>query len=69
MFPRCRSCIVALMGGGLSEGQLYDLAYNVVEPEIEHVTNVASASVIGGKVREICVRFDRQRLQAFNSVR
>ena len=57
---------LALMGGGLSEGQLYDLAYNVVEPELEHVTNVASASVTGGKVREICVRFDRQRLQAFN---
>jgi CzcA family heavy metal efflux pump len=57
---------LALMGGGLSEGQLYDLAYNVVEPELEHVANVASAGVTGGKVREICVRFDRQRLQAFN---
>jgi CzcA family heavy metal efflux pump len=57
---------LALMGGGLNEGQLYDLAYNLVEPELEHVTNVASAGVTGGKVREICVRFDRQRLQAFN---
>ncbi len=57
---------VALVGGGLTEGQLYDLAYNVVEPEIEHVTNVASANVVGGKIREICVRFDRERLQAFN---
>jgi CzcA family heavy metal efflux pump len=57
---------IALMGGGLNEGQLYDLAYNVVEPEIEHVTNVASARVGGGKVREIQIHFDRQRLQAFN---
>jgi CzcA family heavy metal efflux pump len=57
---------IALMGGGLTEGQLYDLAYNVVEPEIEHVTNVASARVGGGKVREIQIHFDRQRLQAFN---
>ena len=57
---------IALMGGGLDEGQLYDLAYNVVEPEIEHVPNVASARVGGGKVREICVRFDRERLRAFN---
>ena len=40
---------IALMGGGLNEGQLYDLAYNVVEPEIEHVSNVASARVGGGK--------------------
>jgi CzcA family heavy metal efflux pump len=57
---------IALMGGGLDEGQLYDLAYNLVEPEIEHVTNVASARVVGGKIREIQVHFDRQRLQAFN---
>jgi len=57
---------IALMGGGLNEGQLYDLAYNVVEPEIEHVPNVASARVVGGKIREIQVHFDGQRLQAFN---
>jgi CzcA family heavy metal efflux pump len=57
---------IALMGGGLNEGQLYDLAYNVVEPEIEHVTNVASARVVGGKIREIFVHFDRERLRAFN---
>lgn len=57
---------IALMGGGLNEGQLYDLGYNVVEPEIEHVPNVASARVGGGKEREIQINFDRQRLQAFN---
>ena len=57
---------IALMGGGLTEGQLYDLAYNVVEPEIEHVPNVASARVGGGKIRQIQVHFDRERLQAFN---
>ncbi|RJR34453.1 MAG: efflux RND transporter permease subunit [Desulfobacteraceae bacterium] len=57
---------IALMGGGLSQGQLYDLAYNVIEPEIEHVPNIASARVVGGKIREIQVNFDRQRLQAFN---
>jgi CzcA family heavy metal efflux pump len=57
---------ITLMGGGLDEGQLYDLAYNVVEPEIEHVTNVASARVVGGKIREIYVHFDRERLRAFN---
>src|SRR4030043_2242359 len=57
---------IAIMGGGLNEGQLYDLAYNVVEPEIEHVPNVAAARVVGGKIREIQVHFDRQHLQAFN---
>ena len=54
---------IAIMGGGLNEGQLYDLAYNVVEPEIEHVPNVAAARVVGGKIREIYVHFDRERLQ------
>ncbi len=57
---------ISLTGGGLNEGQLYDLAYNVVEPELEHVPNVASARVGGGKIREIQVNFDRERLQAFN---
>src|SRR5512137_2426871 len=57
---------LTLMGGGLNEGELYDLAYNLVEPEIEHVPNVASARVNGGKIRQIQVHFDRQRLQAFN---
>ncbi len=57
---------IALFGGGLNEGQLYDLAYNVIEPEIEHVPNVASARVVGGKIREIQIHFDRERLQAFN---
>lgn len=57
---------IALMGGGLNEGQLYDLAYNVVQSEIEHVPNVASARIVGGKIREIQINFDRQRLQAFN---
>lgn len=57
---------LALAGGGLNEGQLYDLAYNTIGPEIERVPNVASARVTGGKAREIQVLFDRERLQAFN---
>ncbi len=57
---------VALLGGGLNEGQLYDIASNVVGPELERVPNVGSARVSGGKVREILVYFDRQRLRAFN---
>jgi CzcA family heavy metal efflux pump len=57
---------IALMGGGLNEGELYDLATNYVQQEMEHVPNVASARVVGGKVREIQVHFDRQRVQAFS---
>ena len=58
-------CNIA-MSGDVDERDLYDLAYNVIEPQIEHVTGVASASVIGGRIREIQVTLDRNRLQALS---
>src|SRR3954465_97408 len=44
---------IAMTGDGLDERQLYDLAYNVVEPQLERIAGVASATVAGGKTREI----------------
>ncbi len=55
---------VAMSGKGLDEKQLYDLAYNVIEPQLERVAGVASASVGGGKVREIEVMVHRDALRA-----
>src|SRR5512140_608640 len=55
---------VAMSGEGLDEKQLYDLAYNVIEPQLERVPGVASASVGGGKVREIEVKVQRDALRA-----
>ncbi|MCX6154987.1 MAG: efflux RND transporter permease subunit [Candidatus Kapabacteria bacterium] len=55
--------IVAL-SGDLDEKALYDLAYNVIEPQLEHVPGVAFAQVVGGKIREIQVRVDRNRIDA-----
>jgi CzcA family heavy metal efflux pump len=52
------------VGGDMDERDLYDLAFNVVEPQIEHISGVASASVTGGRIREIHVTLDRNRLQA-----
>src|SRR5262247_1021761 len=57
-------CLVTLSGGGLDEKQLYDLAYNTVEPQIERLGGVASASVDGGKVRQITVNLNRDQLYA-----
>src|SRR5215468_10683368 len=57
-------CLVTLSGGGLDEKQLYDLAYNTVEPQIERLPGVASANVDGGKIRQITVNLDRDRLYA-----
>ena len=55
-------CLVTLSGGGLDEKQLYDLAYNSVEPQLERLSGVASANVDGGKIRQITVNLNRDLL-------
>ena len=55
-------CILTVAGGGLGERSLYDLAYNTIEPQIERLPGVASANVDGGKIRQITVNLDRDRL-------
>jgi multidrug efflux pump subunit AcrB len=57
-------CLVTVSGGGFDERQLYDLAYNVIEPQLERLNGVASASVDGGKVRQITVNLNRDMLYA-----
>jgi hydrophobe/amphiphile efflux-1 (HAE1) family protein len=57
-------CLVTLSGGGLDERQLYDLAYNTVEPQLERLAGVASASVDGGKIRQITVNLNGDLLYA-----
>ena len=54
---------LTVSGEGLDERQLYDLAYNVIEPQIERITGVASATVGGGRQREITVRAHRDALR------
>jgi CzcA family heavy metal efflux pump len=56
-------CNIAV-AGDIDERDLYDLAYNSIEPQIEHISGVASASVTGGRIREIHVTLDRNRLEA-----
>jgi len=57
-------CLVTVSGGGLDERQLYDLAFNTVEPQLERLPGVASASVDGGRVRQITVNLNRDMLFA-----
>lgn len=54
---------LTVSGEGLDERQLYDLAYNVIEPQIERIPGVASATVGGGRQREITVRANRDALR------
>jgi hydrophobe/amphiphile efflux-1 (HAE1) family protein len=56
--------VVVVNGEGMDERQLYDLGYNVIEPQIERLPGVASASVGGGKTREIEVKVNRNLLRA-----
>src|SRR3989442_677509 len=51
-------------GGVLDERQLYDLTYNAIEPQLERLGGVASASIDGGKVRQITVNLNRDQLYA-----
>jgi CzcA family heavy metal efflux pump len=56
-------CVIAV-SGDVDERDLYDLAFNTIEPQIEHLEGVASAQVLGGRIREIHVTLDRDRLAA-----
>ncbi|MBI3586273.1 MAG: efflux RND transporter permease subunit [Ignavibacteriales bacterium] len=56
-------CNIAV-SGDIDPRDLYDVAYNIIEPQIEHIPGVASAQVSGGRIREIHVTIDRNRLQA-----
>ena len=56
-------CNIAV-SGNMDPRDLYDLGFNVIEPQIEHIDGVASAQVLGGRIREIHVTLDRSRLEA-----
>jgi multidrug efflux pump subunit AcrB len=55
---------VAVSGGGLSGPQLYDYALNNIEPILEGISGVASASLNGGRQRQINVVVDPVAAQA-----
>ena len=55
---------VAVSGGGLTGPQLYDYALNNIEPMLEGIPGVASASINGGRQRQINVVVDPARAQA-----
>jgi hydrophobe/amphiphile efflux-1 (HAE1) family protein len=57
-------CLLTVSGGGLDEKQLYDLAFNTIEPQIERLNGVAAANVDGGRVRQISVNLNRDLLYA-----
>jgi len=55
---------VTVSGGGLTGPQLYDYAFNQIEPILEGIPGVASAAVDGGRQRQINVVVDPVAAQA-----
>src|SRR5262245_25710546 len=55
---------VAVSGGGLSGPKLYDYAFNHIEPILEGIPGVASATVNGGRQRQINVVVDPVKAQS-----
>ena len=55
---------VAVSGGGMTGPQIYDYAVNNIEPVIEGIQGVASASVNGGRLRQINVVIDPAKAQS-----
>lgn len=55
---------VAVYGGGLTAPQLYDYAVNQIEPVLEGIGGVASASPNGGRERQINVVVDPAKAEA-----
>ncbi len=55
---------VAVYGGGLPGPKLYDYALNNIEPRLEGIPGVASASLNGGRQRQINVIVDPVAAQA-----
>ena len=57
---------VVVSGAGYTGPQLYDYAFNDVEPLLEGIAGVASAAPDGGRMRQINVVVDPVRAQARN---
>jgi multidrug efflux pump subunit AcrB len=55
---------VAVWGEGFTDPQLYDYAFNNIEPQLEGISGVASAALNGGRQRQINVVVDPVKAQA-----
>ncbi len=55
---------VAVSGAGYSGPQLYDYAFNYIEPLLEGISGVASAAPDGGRMRQINIVVDPSKAQA-----
>lgn len=52
------------VSGEMSSREIRDLAFNVIQPQIEQINGVASAQVQGGQIRQINVLVDKNRIES-----
>jgi CzcA family heavy metal efflux pump len=57
---------LALSSNALSQSTLYDLGQNFIRPQLATVAGAAIPSPYGGKVRQVQVDLDQQKLQAYH---
>ena len=63
--PADQPILIVSLKADLPEGQLFDLANELIRPKIEQVNNVGLVEVIGGRKRELRVELDRKKLKAY----
>lgn len=61
--PADAPILFVTVSADLPDGQLFDLADEVVKPRLEQVKNVGAIDIFGGREREIHVVLDRKKLR------
>jgi len=64
--PSDQPVIVFSLSADLEPAKLYDLANEVVKPQLTQVNKVGQVDILGGRKREIQVQLDREKLFRYN---
>ncbi len=63
--PASQPILQVSLTADLSKGELYDLAKDVIAPQIQQVQQVGLIDILGGRKREIHVKLDLDRLRDY----
>ena len=63
--PSDSPIVVFSLTADLPEGELYDVANEVIKPRLTQVNKVGKVEIVGGRRREIQVQLDRNRLRDY----
>ena len=63
--PSDQPIMILSLQSGLSTSEVYDLADQVIKPQLSQATGVGAVDILGGAKREIRVELDRSKLNAY----